>query len=283
MARTVPGLRWHRSVLYQSAQTKLLLPLLLKGGDVIALAQFTDGCDFVEACKRLSCEPPPRDKPAPTQSFDPKPDRDDASDGHNQRLAADIWREIIPLAGTLGILHLETRGISPLPEGVDGSALGFHPRCHDGPERRPAIIELLRDVRTDEPRAIRRTLLTSEGLKIGKAKALGPKIGTACKLTPNCEVTAGLVIGEGLETVLAGMLFDLRPAWALGDADELGKFPILAGIEHLTILVDNDRSGTGQRRSIECSVRWTDAGREVTRVTPFAAGADINDLIRGTA
>jgi phage/plasmid primase-like uncharacterized protein len=254
-----------------------------KGGDVIALTQFVDGCNFVEACKRLSREPPPRAEPAPTQSFDPKANRDEASDRHNQRIAAEIWREIIPLAGTLGILHLEARGISPLPEGVDGSALGFHPKCHDGPERRPAIIELLRDVRTDEPRAIRRTFLTPDGVKIGKAKTLGPKIGTACKLTPNCEVTAGLVIGEGLETVLAGMLFELRPAWALGDAGELGAFPLLSGIECLTILVDNDYSGTGQRRSMQCSARWTDAGREVTRVTPFAVGADINDLIRGAA
>jgi hypothetical protein len=179
------------------------------------------------------------------------------------------------------MVHFEARGISRLPDGVDGAAIGFHPRCHDASERRPAIIELLRGLGTNEPRAIRRTFLTPAGAKIGKAKALGPKIGTACKLTPHEEVAAGLTIGEGLETVLSGMLFELRPAWVLGDAVELGAFPVLDGIECLTILVDNDRSGTGQRRALECSARWTSAGREVTRVTPRTAGADINDLIRG--
>jgi len=254
----------------------------VRGGDVIALAQFVDGCDFVEACKRLSCEPPPRTERTITQPSDSKPDRDEAADKRNQRIAAEIWREIIPLAGTPGMVHFEARCVRPFPDGVDGSAVGFHPSCPDGPERRPAIIELLRDLRSDEPRAIRRTFLTPAGAKIGKAKTLGPKIGTACKLTPHDEVAAGLTIGEGLETVLSGMLFELRPAWALGDAGELGAFPVLNGVECLTILVDNDYSGTGQRRSFECSARWTAAGREVTRVTPLTLGLDINDLIRET-
>jgi hypothetical protein len=132
---------------------------------------------------------------------------------------------------------------------IDGESVGFHPSCPDGPERRPAIIELLRDIRTNEPRAIRRTFLTPSGVKVGKAKALGPQGGTACKLTPHEEVIAGLTVGEGLETVLSGVLFDLRPAWALGSAGELGALPVLGGIECLTILVDNDHSGTGQRLS----------------------------------
>jgi hypothetical protein len=47
------------------------------------------------------------------------------------------------------------------------------------------------------------------------------------------------------------------PAWALGDAGELAAFQILAGIQSITILVDHDVSGTGQRAAIRCSSRWT--------------------------
>jgi putative DNA primase/helicase len=71
------------------------------------------------------------------------------------------------------------------------------------------------------------------------------------------------------------------PAWALGDAGELAAFPILAGIQSITILVDHDVSGTGQRAAIRCSSRWVNAGREVFRLVPRKPGADINDLLRG--
>jgi hypothetical protein len=68
------------------------------------------------------------------------------------------------------------------------------------------------------------------------------------------------------------------PAWALGDAGELAVFPDLPGIESITVLVDHDHSGAGQRAALKCSSRWTDAGREVFRLVPRNAGADINDL-----
>lgn len=279
----MPGLRRQGSLLYQLTKAKLLLPVCERGGDVIAFAQFVDGCDFVEACRQLSCEPPPKVEPPVTPRTNIKHDREVDAEKRNQRLAGKTWREIILITGTPGMVHLKSRGLWPLPHDVDGVALGFHPRCPDGSDFSPAIVELLRDIRTNEPRAIRRTFLTSSGIKVGKAKALGPQGGTACKLSAQEEVTNGLTVGEGLETVLAGMLFELRPAWALGSAGELGAFPALAGIECLAILVDNDRSGTGQQRSMECSLRWTAAGREVIRVTPFATGSDINDLIRGNA
>jgi putative DNA primase/helicase len=79
------------------------------------------------------------------------------------------------------------------------------------------------------------------------------------------------------------MALNFRPMWALGDAREVEKFPLLSGIECLTILVDNDASGTGQASALECSRRWTSAGREVFRVVPTAVGADMADVVRGRA
>jgi hypothetical protein len=59
----------------------------------------------------------------------------------------------------------------------------------------------------------------------------------------------------------------------------LESFPIISGIETLTILADNDESGRGQQAARRCAVRWSEAGREVTLITPRMRG-DINDVVR---
>jgi hypothetical protein len=75
-----------------------------------------------------------------------------------------------------------------------------------------------------------------------------------------------------------------RPAWVVGCAG-IAKFPVLAGVDCLTILVDNDNADRNGRRAgpeaaAECSERWTSAGREVRLVQPHAVGADMADVIR---
>jgi hypothetical protein len=65
--------------------------------------------------------------------------------------------------------------------------------------------------------------------------------------------------------------------WALGDAGELGRFPVLAAAESITILTDND--GAGEGAAMICSGHWTDAARGVLRLVPRRPGADINDLL----
>ena len=70
------------------------------------------------------------------------------------------------------------------------------------------------------------------------------------------------------------------PAWATCTAGNLARFPILAGIEELTILVDNDLSDTGQKAAKQCAIRWAEAGRAVRRLTPHTLGFDFNDLVQ---
>ena len=55
-------------------------------------------------------------------------------------------------------------------------------------------------------------------------------------------------------------------------------FPVLAGIEALTILVDHDVSGEGQFAAAICAQRWREAGREVVRLMPRIAGTDFNNI-----
>jgi hypothetical protein len=146
------------------------------------------------------------------------------------------------------------------------------------------MVALWTDAVSGEPRAIHRTAITDAGAKVGR-KTLGPNAGCVIRLWPDEEVERGLVIGEGVETTLAaatriqhrGTL--LTPAWATGDAGHLEKFPVLPGIEALTVLVDHDENGRGQRATAECARRWTAAGREVTQLIPRIPGEDFADLV----
>ena len=166
-----------------------------------------------------------------------------------------------------------------------GEVVRFHPRCPWEGERRTCLVGLWREAVTNAARAIHRRPITPAGEKADVWKALGPTASCVIRLWPDELVSNSLVIGEGIETTLAaatriehrGTL--LRPAWAAGDAGHLKAFPVLPGIEAVTILVDNDESGCGQRAAAECARRWTAAGREVIQLTPRVVGSDFNDLV----
>ena len=195
--------------------------------------------------------------------------------------ALELWREAVSIVDTAAASYLARRGIVALSVGVDGAALRFHPACPFGDVRLPCMIAIMRDIRNNEPRAIYRTALTPTAEKIGRM-ALGPKTGAAVKLSMDQEVTQGLAIGEGVETVLSGMQLGFCPAWALGDATAVENFPVISGIDALSIFVDNDASGRGQSAALECSARWTKAGREVLRVVPDRCGDDMNEIVQRT-
>jgi putative DNA primase/helicase len=246
------------------------------GGDMFALITrqrdggFGDAVEFAEQFLGTS----PRHL-APAKKPQPRPD-DDATE--RRRYAMTLWHEAVPIAGTIAAVYLASRGTGELSAGIDGDVLRFHSSCPYDGVRHPCLIALLRDIHTDQPSAIQRTALTPTGEKIGRL-TLAPKSGCAIKLSDNADVAHHLTVGEGCETVLSGMQLGYRPAWALGDAGELTAFPVLSGIESITILVDHDESGTGQRAALDCSKRWTDAGREVFRLVPRQMGTDVNDLL----
>jgi putative DNA primase/helicase len=199
----------------------------------------------------------------------------------NLELAAQIWRESYPIAGTAGEIYLARRGID-LAAVPDYGGLRFHPRCPwGGGETMPCVVARFTDTLNGEPRAIHRRPIDGR-----ITRSLGPVRGCVIRLWPDDAVTTGLVIGEGVETVLAaatrvvhrGTL--LRPAWAAGSAGNLAELALLPGIEALTILVDNDASTTGQAAAYRCAQRWNADGREVTRLIPRRTGTDFNDITR---
>jgi hypothetical protein len=194
--------------------------------------------------------------------------------------AQKLWEEASPIAGTLAARYLsETRRIdlTALPANID-EALRFHPCCPFGPgARHPCLIAAMRASSSNELTGIHRTALTPDAKKIDR-RMLGPS--GAVKLWP---AGAQLVVGEGLETVLAAATripyhdAPLQPAWALLNAGMLERFPIIPGVERLIILVDHDPAG--KTAALNCSSRWQFAGRTVIRLTPDEPGTDFNDLV----
>ncbi len=108
---------------------------------------------------------------------------------------------------------------------------------------------------------------------------LGDAVQTAIKLDPDEVVTTGLIIGEGIETTLAARQIGFKPAWALGSVSTMGTFPVLSGIEVLTLLAEDDKKGANARAIEACGTRWHEAGREVITVAS-KTGGDINDAIQ---
>jgi phage/plasmid primase-like uncharacterized protein len=56
-------------------------------------------------------------------------------------------------------------------------------------------------------------------------------------------------------------------------------FPVLGGIECLTIFADNDKSGTGLAAAEECAERWHRAGREALIHIPVETGVDFATMM----
>jgi hypothetical protein len=213
-------------------------------------------------------------------------ERQDADDERKRTWRAlEVWNQAVPIAGTLAERYLSSRRIDldALPEDMS-QVLRWHPRCPWERGYAPCLVALWTDVITGEPKGIHRTALTATAEKIDRM-SLGPIAGAVIRLWPDDAIAQGLVVGEGVETTLAaatriehrGTL--LQPAWACGDAGHVRDFPVLAGIEALTVLVDNDVSGQGQAAAEACARRWRDAGREVTRLVPRIPG-DFNDIVK---
>jgi hypothetical protein len=274
------------------------------GGDVIAMVQHLDGCTFVEAVQTLAGikpgYPAPMVDPVKIAAVRARAERDEidrlTDEAERFMRAMDIWREAVPIEETPAEIYLRVCRKVDIPDHASGAVLRFYPACRFGDTHHPSLIALVRNIITDEPQAIIRTALNLDGtaLKIdGKTarKALGPVGGGAVKLTDMGEVTTCLGVGEGIETMLSMRKtpeFGPSPVWALISAGGVASFPVLAGIECLWIAVDNDRPDQhGRQAGIEaalaCSKRWTEAGREVYRVTPKRVGHDLDDVMRNRA
>jgi hypothetical protein len=193
-----------------------------------------------------------------------------------------IWASAQGLTGSVAERYLdETRDIDLTRLGDIHGSLRFHPNCVFGPGTHlPCLIALMRDPLTDELVGIQRIALEERDGRIEKIERRMVGHAGVVKLWPP---GAHLVVGEGLETVLAAATRVtyrdnlLSPAWAVMSAGSLASFPVIPGVERLIILVDHDDAGIAA--ACQCTERWTRAERTVIRLTPKRAGSDFNDLV----
>jgi DNA polymerase len=195
--------------------------------------------------------------------------------------ALTLWDEAKSIHDTLADRYLATTRkieLTALPADLE-HVLRFHPSCPFGPGlRHPCLLALMRNPTTDVPTGIQRIALARTAEKIDR-RMLGQAGAVKLWATGNPQ----LVIGEGLETVLAaatrisyrGTL--LQPAWSALSTGFLERLPVLPGVERLIILVDHD--GPGKAAAATCANRWQRAGRTVIRLTPKNQGTDFNDVI----
>jgi hypothetical protein len=248
-------------------------------GDVIALVQHVDGVDFKTAVRTLGGFEVGQKWEIP--KIDHRPiERAKPDDAKNTERSLKLWDAATPITGTPAQVYLHGRGLHDIPgDGV----IRFHPACPFGDTRAACMVTLFRDIVTDEPKAIHRIAIDPGGIKIGKMM-LGPVSGCAVKLDADENVEFGLHIAEGIETAIAARMMGYRPCWALGSSGAMRGFPLLNGVESLTLMVDHDEADqrgrrAGQDAASECWRRWKDAGREVRAFTTNNPGTDIADAI----
>lgn len=145
----------------------------------------------------------------------------------------------------------------------------------------PALLAAFRAIHDDPgedapPIALLRVGLDKQGDKVGK-KMIGPVADAAIKLDADENVTYGLGVTEGFETGMAVRAAGWRPVWVLGSAGAIERFPVLSGIDALTIFADHDENQTGARAAWQCAKRWRNAGRQAELKMPKAPGCDWAD------
>ncbi|MGI8896486.1 MAG: DUF7146 domain-containing protein [Casimicrobiaceae bacterium] len=196
-------------------------------------------------------------------------------------LARAIWNECVPLDGTAGADYLHQRACAFPGRYAD---LRFHASlfCTRAARRLPAIVCRVSTAVGNRGVGIHRIFLDPAGSDRAIAKMrLGSADDPVCiRLFADEDISYGLAIAEGVETALAAARL-YAPVWATIDAGQMAKFPVLAGIETLTIFADHDPAGL--RAARECASRWCAAQRRVVAITPARAGADANDLVREAA
>lgn len=189
----------------------------------------------------------------------------------------ELWAECRLIDGTAAA-YLRARRVVIPPE---GSHLRWHPALRHPLTGTlcPALVALVTDAATGVPITLHRTWIAADGTKpLKPARMLlggHRKAGGVVRLWADADVTLGLGLAEGVETALS-MAHAFAPVWAAIDAGNLAAFPVLGGIEALTIAVDHDAAGINAAN--QCAARWTAAGREVRIVMAPQTGADLNDV-----
>lgn len=237
------------------------------------------GCSFLDVLSALRDRGlvDRQDRPQPPSPCEIARRRaeDEAEAVKREQQALSVWRESIPVHGTIAEAYLRGRGITcPLPD-----SLRFHPTCwHASAKRLPALVARVDGL---SRLAVHRTYLRAEGT--GKAEVEPPKAMLGAALGGAVRVADGqgpLVVAEGIETALSlssGLLRGPATVWAALSAPGMAGLRLPGGIPHrLTIAPDGDTAGRDAARKLAdraSALGWT------VSLLPAPDGRDWNDIL----
>jgi hypothetical protein len=110
--------------------------------------------------------------------------------------------------------------------------------------------------------------------------SLGPIGGGAVRLAP---AAGTLLVAEGIETTLAGMVATGLHGWAALSTSGMTALWLPAEVSRVIILADQDRSGAGGRAAHAAEQRWLDEGRRVEIYISPHVGEDAADRLLAMA
>lgn len=268
-------------------------------GDAFAWVMERHGVTFPEAVEELAVkaglQPDREGRLLPEAKPIARPSDADlvAERAEDLAKASAIWKQSLPIAGSLGEVYLRARGIDlarvpgwPVP------TLRFHPAlpCWQEDKRTkevwfagnfPAMVGYVQGL-DRQFLGVHRTFLKPDGS--GKAvvpkpkKMLGATFGGYLRL---CPASARMLNAEGIETTLSAIVGTGRPGWAaLSEGNLCAPMPPI--VRDLTICRDNDtKDEANTERRVAKAVAEHSARGVVVRVACPPRGMDFNDLLRG--
>jgi len=82
----------------------------------------------------------------------------------------------------------------------------------------------------------------------------------------------------GIESTLSGMVMGFAPAWCVGSASAIARFPMIAGITTLHIFGERGDGGANARAIKQLKQRWKHSGADIYVINP-TIGNDLNDAL----
>jgi hypothetical protein len=159
-------------------------------------------------------------------------------------------------------------------------SLRWAPRCWHREARAwlPAIVARV-DGLDGELIGVHRTYLDREATGQWHRRdraSLGPIGGGAVRLAPAAQI---LLIGEGIETVLAAECATGLPGWAALSTSGLMGLILPPAARSIIIVADHDASGAGEKAARIAAARWHLERRRVSVWMSPRPGEDANDLL----
>jgi hypothetical protein len=241
------------------------------------LAHCKTGCAFIDVLDALRARgivEGAAQRPATDPAIMARKEAEARADAvKRERQALTLWREGLPIHGTLAETYLRVRGITcPLPVTLRYAPASWHPTAK-------RLRAMLARVDGAERFAMHRTYLAPDGrgkAAIDPPKAmLGAVAGGAVRLT---DAQAPLVVAEGIETGLSlasGLLGRPATIWAALSTSGLMGLVLPPVPSRLTIATDGDDAG--RKAGVALADRATALGWAVS-LLPAPQGRDWNDI-----